>query len=183
MQNNSFPQKYTTFLWVPVVIGLVGIALNYATDSGLSPVLSKPMLILGLFSLALTLATYVAEIRFTRRNFPTKKFKFHVLILVAAVIAPAIAAFAGDTAGSANFGDEPFGGSVFGTGIAIGLSIAVLFLYALTIDTLIFIRSKGLNSGYNIFSKVVYIIGWLIIAGASYFIYSVIYSLHDPSTE
>lgn len=181
MKDPGLPQRYTYYLFSPILPLLLSLLFTGGPGASLQ---NKVVALLAFFSFILLIITYVVQIRYIHRFFPSKKFRPQFLLLIFAILAPTVASFMGDYGGSARFSDEPSGAlSDLAIGFALGGVIAIAFLYIFAWGNLFYIGTKGLNRGYEIISGIIYSLGWLSLAIASYFIYSILYSLHDPSTE
>jgi hypothetical protein len=184
MKYPEFPQRYTYYLWLPVII--LTLALLTKNRAGTSFEIPGSIILttLSLVSLILLIVVYWAQIKYCHYFLPSKKFRTQFLLFGAAVVLPVIAIFIGDYGGSAHFADEPNGaGQDLLFGLLVGGVLLVSFFYAALLGNSIYIKTKGMSNGYQTLSRIIYGIAWFIIAGISYYAYALVYSLHDPSTE
>jgi hypothetical protein len=186
MQSAEFPRKYSYYIFLPLALGASGAAINgllagaSASRAGFYAIYS----LLWISSIVFFIIGYVAEIKFMRRNYPSKSLKPQLILVAACFIAPIIAASLGDAAGVNHFGASDInGGSNAMVGVAAGGLLAALFVYLSAVSSLVYIRSAGTSSFHRIFARIFYIIGWLITAVVAYAVYGAVYSFHDPNTE
>jgi len=176
--NNAFDSTYNWLLLVPLLVILLGVIIAHTRDSSILGYGEQLLSGLPLF------IVYRAQFKYFRLFYPGKKLARQLYLSLIALFVPPLTLLAGDMIGSSNF-NTPSNGlkeDLLGGFIAGGI-LAAIFVYMFLVGNVIFIKTGGKNNALRIFGKVVYVFGWLIVTALAWVIYSVTYSLHDPSTE
>ena len=127
---------------------------------------------------------YVAQRKYIRSAFPGFRFKSQTLLLLLAVVVPALATLAGDVHGAAEFGTTLYGvtGVLIYGGPWAALSASIV-LIGLAVGNALYIATGGSKKPLHYLALVCYSISYVGLAVVAYYAYAIMYILHDPHTE
>ena len=133
---------------------------------------------IGITSFILTAISLIKQFPIVRLH--RRIYKLEILLGATIILLPSIAFVIADVRGAVTFHNQ-----LDSTPSAIGVFLLVSCIAAMAIlnlgnALLILSRSRHV---VKVIGAVLYGIVWLGVIAASYFIYSIEYSLHDPSTE
>ncbi len=180
--NQSFRKDYNWLALVPLLAIIFTAVVSDASSPGGSLVVVA-MALVDIAALVAMLFLYVTQTKYIKIAYPHKHLRPQAFLLLAAIIVLALAATCGDISGAQQFGDNPDGIGVWLYSGLVGLVLSVSYIYAIVLFNILYITYDGSAKGLKIVGRIGYCIGWLIIAMASYIVYAIAYSSHDPSTE
>lgn len=106
---------------------------------------------------------------------------YHLALIGAAIVFPILASIVGDLQGAKQFGDEPYW--EFLSSLMLGLFMLGSAITFLSFGNMVYIATKGRVAFLNIVGWIFYGILWLALLFITYFVYSLVYTSHDPNTE
>lgn len=176
MNNKNFPVIYHALAIVPFIGYFLFRALPNPTPGASQITLPS----FGLF--VLLCVVYVQQWRFIQSAYKHNGLRKQLALLVASFVVPTLAFFVGDARGLAEFGGDASTGLGAMTAIPLGIAIGAAALQLLAVGNMITILANGQNV-VRILGRIAYVLLWILLAGVAWFMYSLAYTLRDPSTE
>jgi hypothetical protein len=170
------------FFFITSIILFVSVFIYSVSSSSTTTLYGTwGLLILGILCL---ITGYIIQIIFIRKNFPIRSLLAQYLLLLGNIIVFSLVSAFADFNGYKNFnsGDQPGFGDLL-IGIILGAIVGSVFIYVFAIGNYLYIKRGSYSHKLKNVSVVFYGFGCLITLVISFLFYSILYSLHDPSTE
>ncbi|HEX4775049.1 MAG TPA: hypothetical protein VH234_06050 [Candidatus Saccharimonadales bacterium] len=177
-REGQYNNSLNWLLATPVITVAIAWASNVITGNR---ILIYPI---HLVAFACVAYLYWAQIKYLKAYYPHKRIDFQIYIMLVALCVPFVGIYLGDYGGASNFQVAANGlRSDIEAGLILGGVLASLYLFVSAISNAFYIRTGGKNSILRVLGKILYVLGYIVVAAVTWFGYSLVYSLHDPSTE
>jgi hypothetical protein len=178
-QTPTFNRKLNWLLLVPPAMGVLGYFSSAFAAVG------WPAIVMQGISFVLIIYLYVVQQRYIVRRYARgRSTKAHMILIGFTFVVPTIAAFLGDYMGASTYDNSANGiASDLWVGFGVGCALSICFLYAIAVGNALRINTDNRKSWVTALGQWAYALAFFAVVGVSWFVSSLVYSLHDPSTE
>jgi hypothetical protein len=136
----------------------------------------------GVLGVVCFLYGYIAQTKYIKASLPKTKPIEKLYLPLLCIILVTMAVIIANNRGNATYGITDNNIPAW-FGLILGFETASILAYISAIGSELVILTHFTNKFFRIFNKIVYLMGYLFVGLMTYFVYAIVYSLHDPSTE